>query len=653
MQGLQLNTYKYLRVVICLWLSIAGCQASYAESYRVNFQSVDIKEFINTVSKLLNKTIIIQPNVNGKVTVRSYESLDPEQYYQFFLNVLDVHGYSVIDAGNNIIKVVPAQLAKSSAALLNDNTQAGDGLVTRVFQAKHMPVRDLVPTLNKLNVNNEILISSFEQSNTLLLTGKMTVTHRLIEILEQVDHAEDNIISLFSLNHASAIDVGQLAQKMINDGPGAETSAIRKPRIIVDERTNSLLVSGSKSSRDYLADIIRHLDRAHDQQGNTQVIYLKYAQAKSLAEILSGVSASLEDGAHSNAKSAEPALMKDTTIKADEQTNSLIITTSPALMVELKKVIDRLDIRRAQVLVEAIIVELQDAEGLNLGLEWFNKKAGGTHFPDNNGSAINLAENDSLAEVIKGMSGLALGFRHNNWTGLLNALKTNSNNDILATPSIVTLDNMEAEFNVGQEVPVLTGSQTTNSDNIFNTVERKNVGIKLKVKPQINQGDSVVLKIEQEVSSVADASNSATEGLGATFNTRTINNTVLVGSGETVVVGGLLDTSQSDVQSKVPLLGDLPLIGELFRSTTTKKVKRNLLLFIRPTIIRSGENYGQQTSHKFTQFQALQPERKQPLALPVELRAITSVAEKPHYFNWVAGQIMQFNQYGKHTDESK
>nr|WP_240614102.1 type II secretion system secretin GspD [Mixta theicola] len=647
-----MKIYKYLKIIAYLWLPMAGCQTVYAESYSVNFQSVDIKEFINTVSKVLNKTIIIQPNVKGTVTVRSYESLDPEQYYQFFLNVLDVHGYSVIDEGNDVIKVVPAQLAKGSAFFVDENSSTGDALVTRVVQVKHMAVRDIVPALNKINLNNEILISSFEQSNTLLLTGKMTVTRRLIEILEQVDREEDNGISLFSLNHASATDVGQLAQKMISDGPGAEGSVAHKPRIIIDERTNSLLVAGSKTSRDYISNIIHQLDRYHDQQGNTQVIYLKYAQAKPLAEILSGVSASLEGGVNT-VKSAEPALMKNTTIKADEQTNSLIITTSPALMAELKKVIERLDIRRAQVLVEAIIVELQDAEGLNLGVQWFNKHGGGTNFPDNNGSAINLAKNNSLAEVIKGMSGLALGFHNNNWAGLLNALKTNSNNDILATPSIVTLDNMEAEFNVGQEVPVLTGSQTTNSDNIFNTVERKNVGIKLKVKPQINQGDSVVLKIEQEVSSVADASNSATEGLGATFNTRTINNTVLVGSGETVVVGGLLDTTQSDVQSKVPLLGDIPLVGELFRSTTTKKVKRNLLLFIRPTIIRSGENYGQQTLHKFAQFEALQPERKQPLALPTELTELAPANDKSLTFKQVAGQIAQFNQYGKHTDEQK
>lgn len=653
MQGLQLKIYRYLKIVAYLWGPLAGCQVAYAESYSVNFQNVEIKEFINTVSKVLNKTIIIQPNVNGTVTVRSYGSLDPEQYYQFFLNVLDVHGYSVIDVGNNVIKVLPAQLAKGSAFFTDENSRTGDALVTRVVQVKHMSVRDLLPSLNKLNFNNEVLISSFEKSNTLLFTGKMSVTRRLIEIIEQIDRAEDKGIALFPLSYASATNVGQLVQKMISDGPGADASPANKPRIIIDERTNSLLVAGSKTARNDISALIRQLDRYQDQQGNTQVIYLKYAQAKPLAEVLSGVSASLEDGERQAAKSAEPALMKETTIKADEQTNALIITTSPALMAELKKVIERLDIRRAQVLVEAIIVELQDAEGLNLGVQWFNKQAGGTQFTEINGSAIGLAKNDALADVIKGMSGLMLGFSNNNWSGLLNALKTNSNNDILATPSIVTLDNMEAEFNVGQEVPVLTGSQTTNSDNIFNTVERKNVGIKLKVKPQINQGDSVVLKIEQEVSSVADSSNSATDGLGATFNTRTINNTVMVGSGETVVVGGLLDTTQSDVQSKVPLLGDIPLIGSLFRSTTTKKVKRNLLLFIRPTIIRSGEHYGQQTSHKFTQFAARQPERNRPLALPTELTALAPAQDEHPTFRLVAQQIMQFNQYGKYTDEQK
>ena len=653
MQGLQLKIYNALKIIAYLSGSMAGCQAAYAESYSVNFQQVEINEFINTVSKILNKTIIVQPNVNGTVTVRSYESLDPDQYYQFFLNVLDVHGYSVIDAGNNILKVMPAQLAKGSAFFTHENSSTGDVLVTRVVQVKHMAVRDLMPALNKLNFNNEILISSFEKSNTLLFTGKMTVTHRLIEIVEQLDREEDNGVTLFSLNHASATEVGLLAQKLMGDVPGAESTSASKPRIIIDERTNSLLVAGSKAARDYIATFIRQLDRYQDQQGNTQVIYLKYAQAKALAEVLSGVSASLEDGARSTAKSAEPALMKETTIKADEQTNSLIITTSPALMAELKKVIERLDIRRAQVLVEAIIVELQDAEGLNLGVQWFNKQAGGTNFPENNGSAASLTKNPSLADVIKGMSGLMLGFSDNDWAGLLNALKTSGNNDILATPSIVTLDNMEAEFSVGQEVPVLTGSQTTNSDNIFNTVERKNVGIKLKVKPQINQGDSVVLKIEQEVSSVADSSNSATEGLGATFNTRTINNTVLVGSGETVVVGGLLDTMQSDVQAKVPLLGDIPLLGTLFRSTTTKKTKRNLLLFIRPTIIRSGEHYAEQTSHKFQQFALLQPERRRPLTLPEELTALAQVQSQHATFRLVAVHITQFSQYGKHTDEQK
>ncbi len=265
-----------------------------------------------------------------------------------------------------------------------------------------------------------------------------------------------------------------------------------------------------------------------------------------LVEVLTGVSTSIQSE-QQNAKPAE-ALRKDITIKAHEQTNSLILTAAPDVMRDLEKVIAQLDIRRAQVLVEAIIAEVQDADGLNLGIQWANKNAGVTQFT-NTGLPITTAiaganqynqdgtVNSTLASALSSFNGIAAGFYQGNWAMLLTALSSSSKNDILATPSIVTLDNMEATFNVGQEVPVLSGSQTTSGDNIFNTVERKTVGIKLKVKPQINEGDSVLLEIEQEVSSVADAASSSSANLGATFNTRTVNNAVLVGSGETVVVG--------------------------------------------------------------------------------------------------------------------
>ncbi len=216
----------------------------------------------------------------------------------------------------------------------------------------------------------------------------------------------------------------------------------------------------------------------------------------------------------------------------------------------------------------------------------------------------------SLASALGSFNGIAAGFYQGNWAMLLTALSSSTKNDILATPSIVTLDNMQATFNVGQEVPVLTYSQTTSGDNIFNTVERKTVGIKLKVKPQINEGDAVLLEIEQEVSSVADSASSTSSDLGATFNTRTVNNAVLVGSGETVVVGGLLDKTVTDTADKVPLLGDIPVIGALFRSDSKKVSKRNLMLFIRPTIIRDRDEYRQASSGQYTAFNNAQTKQR-------------------------------------------
>jgi len=365
------------------------------------------------------------------------------------------------------------------------------------------------------------------------------------------------------------------------------------------------------------------------------VIYLKYAKAQSLLEVLNGVSSSLPDGQPATAAGgAVPsvAMMKNVVIKANQQTNALIINAAPDLLRDLEQVITQLDIRRAQVLVEAIIVEVQDADGMSLGVQWFNQYVGGTNFPET-GAPVADMQPGGIGEALGKVSGLAAGFYHGNWAGLFTALQTTGRNNILATPSIVTLDNMEAEFNVGQDVPALSGSQTTSGDNVFNTVERKSVGIKLKVKPQINQGDSVLLEIEQEVSSVD--TQTGNNALGPTFNTRTVRNAVLVGSNNTVVVGGLLDTTHSDQDSGVPVLSRIPLIGNMFSATSQKTAKRNLMLFIRPTIIREQDGYNQVSDSRLTKFKQQQAEGDandrlgqtltEQLALPQNTRALSEI----------------------------
>lgn len=546
--------------------------------------------------------------------MRSYDRLNDEQYYQFFLSVLDVYGFAVVDMKNGVLKVVRAKDAKTAAVPLASDAQPGKGdeVVARVVSVNNVPARDLVPLLRQLNDNAGVgSVVHYEPSNVLLMTGRAGVIKHLMEIVERVDKAGDRSVVTLPLAYASAADVVKMVTELTRDAGKSASSGLMIANVVADERTNSVLISGEPNSRQLIIAIVKQLDREQFVQGNTRVIYLKYAKATDLVEVLTGIG----DTIQGEQKSAKPAiaLRKDITIKAHEQTNSLILTAAPDVMRDLEGVIAQLDIRRAQVLVEAIIAEVQDADGLNLGIQWANKNSGMSQFT-NTGLPITTAiaganqykkegaVDSSIASTLNGLNGIAAGFYQGNWAMLLSALSSNSKNDILATPSIVTLDNMEAMFNVGQEVPVLSGSQTTSGDNVFNTVERKTVGIKLKVKPQINEGDSVLLEIEQEVSSVADAASSSSADLGATFNTRTVNNAVLVGSGETVVVGGLLDKSVTDSVDKVPVLGDIPVLGYLFRSNSKKVSRRNLMLFIRPSIIRDRDQYRHASADKYHAF---------------------------------------------------
>ncbi|MEG0868835.1 MAG: type II secretion system secretin GspD [Hafnia sp.] len=594
-----------LLVTTLLWATVG-----WSAEFSANFKGTDIQEFINTVSKNLNKTVIINPDVQGTITVRSYDMLNKEQYYQFFLSVLDVYGFAVVDMNNGVLKVVRSKDAKTSAVPVANDAEPGigDEVVTRVVPVNNVAARDLAPLLRQLNDNAGAgSVVHYEPSNVLLMTGRAAVIKRLMEIVERVDKVGNRSVVTVSLAHASASEVVKQVNELTKDTGKSAMPAWMTASLVADKRTNSILISGEPISRQRIVAMIKQLDREQEVQSNTKVIYLKYAKAKDLVEVLTGVSDSIQDE-QQNGKSTE-ALRKGVTIKSHEQTNSLILTGAPDVIRDLESVISQLDIRRPQVLVEAIIAEIQDADGLNLGIQWANKQAGITQFT-NTGLPITTLENankngknDTLNNALSSFNGIAAGFYKGNWAMLLTALSTSSKNDILATPSIVTLDNMEATFNVGQEVPVLTGSRTTTSgDNIFNTVERKTVGIKLKVKPQINEGDSVLLEIEQEVSGVADMASSSSVNLGATFNTRTVNNAMLVGNGETVVVGGLLDKTIGGSESKVPLLGDIPLLGYLFRSSSQQASKRNLMLFIRPSIIRDHDEYRRATSGKYQSF---------------------------------------------------
>ena len=600
--------------------TLLGSPVVRSAEFSASFKGTDIQEFINTVGKNLNKTIIVDPSVRGKINVRSYDLLNDEQYYQFFLSVLDVYGFSVVTMDSGVLKVLRSNTAKTSGIPVVDDAAPGSGdeMVTRVVPVRNVSVRELAPLLRQLNDNaGGGNVVHYEPSNVLLITGRAMVVSRLVDIVRRVDKVGDQDVDIVRLKYASAAEIVRLISALTKDEGKTNMSSLLAPKVVADDRTNSVVVSGDPKARQRVMQMIRQLDKDQQNDGNTKVYYLKYAKAKNLVEVLTGVSKSIQDKKQGGGQQAA-ATTKKMSIEADEQTNALVITAQPDEMQELEKVISRLDIRRAQVLVEAIIVEVANGTGAQLGVQWGNTNAGMVQFADSTTSpipvstfvdAIGSDPSDSSQKALASISGAALGFYHGDWFALLTALQTDSKSDVLATPSLSTMDNQEAEFNVGQEVPVLTGSQTsTSSDSaVFNTVERKTVGTKLKFKPQINEGDSVLLEIEQEVSSVDSAS--ANSELGSTFNVRTIKNTVLVKSGETVVLGGLLDEKTNEVVSKVPLLGDIPVLGELFKSTKTDKTKRNLMVFIRPVILRDPVTYSGISNAKYSMFRAEQLDR--------------------------------------------
>lgn len=613
---------RRMKALSLLVLFSIAAQPGYTADYTANFNDADIRTFVSIVGQNMGKTILIDPDVKASISVRSADTFNEEEYYQFFLSVLNLYGFSLISLDNGLLKVVRSEKVKTLPGKLTNGSRPGKGdeLVTRIVSLDNVPARALSPLLRQMldggNVGNVV---HYEPSNTLIITGKASTVNRLLEVVKRVDVMGDKKEQVISLKYASASDLADVLNDLSRESGKEAQPATLQTRIVADKRTNALIISGSDRARARIQQLVSRLDTQEQGQGNTRVWYLKYAKADKLVEVLTGVTQKLTEEKNGASKPTSSS-GNGISITADEQTNSLVVTADQGILQQLDEVIAKLDIRRAQVLVEAIIVEVQDGKGLNLGVQWANKNVGGQQFTKTGLPIFNAAQGINEFKAKGGMTsdnpaydlfsnynGLAAGFFNGDWGVLLTALNTDNKNDILSTPSIVTLDNKEAAFNVGQDVPVLSGSQTTSGDNIYSTVERKTIGTKLKVTPQINEGDSVLMEIEQEVSSVDTSATSSS--LGPTFNTRTIQNAVLVKSGETVVLGGLMDDASKQEVSKVPLLGDIPLIGQLFRYTSNEKSKRNLMVFIRPTIIRDDEVYHSLSRDKYTGFKEMQKER--------------------------------------------
>jgi len=540
---------------------------------------------------------------------------------------------------SGVLKVVRQKDAKTSnIPVVSDNAGAlGDEMVTRVVQVKNVSVRELAPLLRQfVDQSGGGSVVNYDPSNVIMMTGQAETVNRLVDIISRVDKAGDQDLEIIKLSYASSAEVVRILENIYKNQGKSEQPEFLIPKIVADERTNSVIVSGERQARERVVALVQRLDAELESQGNTRVYYLKYAKAEDLVKVLQGVSATIAaetQGAATQAQSARTSGKgRDVSIEAHAESNSLVITAQPDVLRSLEDVIRQIDVRRAQVLVEAIIVEVADNSGANLGVQWISAQGGLTQF--NNGvvpisqiaagaaaartvrgttvvneetgvTTVNPDQNGDytqLGEALGGVTGMMLGVVKNDWGAILQAVTSDSNSNILATPSITTMDNQEASFIVGEEVPVkTTTSPGSGGTNPFTTLDRIEVGIKLKVTPQINEGTGVKLQIEQEVS----GRNGDIEG-NPIIAKREIKTTVLADNGATVVLGGLIDEDVQQSESKVPLLGDIPVLGALFRSTSSTKRKRNLMIFIKPTIIRDDSLLNELSQRKYNFVRAQQ-----------------------------------------------
>ncbi len=620
---------KMASVAISLAISAPNLRADASDGapHTLNLKDVDINVLIATVSEITGKSFIVDPAVQGKVNVVSSQPLSKAELYQTFLSVLRVHGYSAVEAGS-AIRIVPEAKAASDGAI-GLGAALGDDMVTRVVELKHVSPGELVQVLTPLKGPSAQIIPH-AGSSSLLVADRASNVNRMLEIIRRIDQAAQSDIEMVALSNANASEIVRTINGMSNESTN---------RLVADERTNSVLMSGDRNRRLKLRGLIASLDVPLSGSDSMEVIYLRYAEADQLVPILEGVLRGSKGPGGTPLPGSSPAglgatpapaaqLGSSTVIQAHKETNSLIITAPPAVLRELKALVRQLDVRRAQVLIEAVIAEVTDDQAKRLGIQWqgsdYDEEGviGGTNFPGTGtpgiiGAAAGLSG-------LAGSSGLNLGYIDGTVTlpgsdtpiiklgALASALASNGDGNILSQPSTIALDHQKATLSVGQEVPFLTGAYQTQAAtgggqgglvNPFQTVERKEVGLKLTVTPHINEGDSVRMEVDLEVSSLAGNVPGAADLI---TNTRKLITQAIVRDGGMLVLGGLSSDSLTQGESRVPGLGRIPLLGNLFKSRRTEVQKRNLLVFIKPTIARDAMTEDMITFGKYNQIRDMQ-----------------------------------------------
>lgn len=620
----------------------AANAARSGQTWKINLKDAELRELVTQVANITGKTFVIDPRIKGKVTIISSAPLNRNGVYELFLSVLRVHGFAAIPAGD-VIKIQQQTESKQSGSGPDHPGQVED-FVTRVIPAQYVDSNELVKILRPL-IPQYGHLAAISTPNVVIISDHAENIERLIKLIKRIDVVETELVDVVKLKEAFVGNVVTLLERVAPDQVGAQAKGPQRVEVIANERTNSLVLRGKPRPIAQIKELIEQLDQPATSSGSTEVIYLSHADAKEVADILK----SLTSGASSNpgfgslnaapppqslvgtgvgnasggslnsaASSVAAAPRSASNIQADASLNAIVVRGDPSQIAEVREIVAKLDVRRTQVLIEAAIVEVSfDSEDI-VGVDFAAVDANGNSVP-----FISTALSSSLATVFKalqtttaGVSGpiaalgsvtspsLAVAKINSNgvsFGAIIQALATSSKANLLSTPSILTLDNEEAKITVGQNVPFRTGSFTTDTNganNPFTTIQRQDVGVTLKVTPHIHDGNEVRLEVSQEVSSVAP-----TTAQGASFsdivtNKRTIETTILADDGQTIVLGGLIQDDVTAVDKRVPLLGDIPYIGALFRNTDKSKKKRNLLVFLRPTVLRNASEVARVTQQK-------------------------------------------------------
>lgn len=622
-------------LVLALALSLPA-HAAKPKTWKVNLKDADISALVSEVAEVTGKNFVVDPRVKGTITVISSKALSADELYELFLGVLSVNGFAAVPSGS-AIKIVPDVTAKQFGVPVDVSlSRKGEALVTRVIRLENTNAVDMVPILRPM-MPQFAHLAAVQGANALVLSDHANNIQSLTDIIAQLDGTTGDEIEIVTLQDARVDDVVAMLESLTGSsgaGQGASKEArqLYRVRVVADARSNRLLLKGDAGGRKRLRELISTLDTPSERLGGVKVFRLRHASAKQVAEVLRGLVTG--EGSRAGAQAGAPAggaaaaagavaiNANGVGLIADESLNALVVRADPAFMREIAKVIEQLDQRRSQVLIQAAIVEVSGDNARQLGVQWaagdpskgvglINFSAAGT--PLSSLATAALANNPALTSISEGAT---LGFGKSDtdasgnrtfYGALIQALASVTNANLLSTPSIMTLDNQEAKIVVGQNVPFITGTSTSASSttaNPFQTIERQDVGITLKVKPSIGEGGTVRLEIEQEVSAVLP-STSGINSADLITSKRSIKTTVLADDGQTIVLGGLIRDDITKTMSKVPLLGDIPLLGYLFRSTGTSKTKQNLLVFLQPSLVRDSTSAVEMSQRQYAAIRTL------------------------------------------------